>query len=183
MQAAIVRQPEWWLDYVASGNSNEPLVFHPNFDLTEAEFLEFLAAAEDQNLAVIEQGIISARPNALGEVELSWFSSAGAVDGYTIDPVTLMLRTPLGEVVSAMPWSAGDTGGFLGAAQGWRWQSEETLVVEDLSTASFSTIELTIAVRESDGRVYFKLLAGSVDAGTPTGGTQVSMLYDRPDAG
>ena len=178
MVQSVQQYPDWWTEHVASAGDG-PIAYHPNLGLTEAEFEEFMAYAENPTVGVTEQVVISAASNASGMLEIAWTASSGR-GSLVIDTQAGALLLPNGESIGAVPWSSTEPDSFLGQARGWEWTWTDPSIVDDVRTGTGFTVTARVGVRDSDGRVYLGVQTGTFAGGTPTARTRIDMLYVRP---
>ncbi len=179
--AAAALDPPWWADFLATAaEPGQPLPYHPNLGLSEAEYAEYLAGVATAGVGVIGQMTIGTSTGPAGEFEIAWTSVEHGSGRVVLDPATLDVRASTGEAIAPTPWSQDEPGSLVGSEIGWRWLLERPAPETDWRAFTGSTVDMSLTVRQSDGRVVLYVATSTMQAGGIVERADIHALYDRP---
>jgi hypothetical protein len=177
--AAMQADPKWTQEYVrrhATKNPGGPLPFHPKLGLTQAEHEEFLALADEQQLAPTSTFPLTiARTGDTVRFRTTDYRHRG-LNELEIDLAGGRLRTPIATVPAPVPMPAGTTGRNLGPWKGVDWHHESG----DPGRLTGQSTRLSLGHTPETGHVVIEYRLNVINAGLPV--RREAMLFRFPSA-
>ncbi len=128
MQQAFSSQPQWAKSYIESATPGKPLAYHPNFNVTEAEYHSLLAMMNQQVLIPKDSIKLHAEKLANGDVKLSTKPSTSKINGIIIHADEKSAKTSLALLNELTPVNNQNASSPTGRWSGVQWQYQNTEV-------------------------------------------------------
>ena len=132
-KAGVSLHPEWWLDYVKKGEPGQPLAYHPNFGMTEAEYEEMSQCITEMRLEKIAEAKLGVKSDGPDRYILDGGEKLPSLSGIVIDLQTQVVETPFGLCRTWSRIEASSSQRVTGPWEGYQWTAEEG--VSDLQQA------------------------------------------------
>lgn len=132
-KAGVSLHPEWWLDYVKRGEPGQPLAYHPNFGMTEAEYEEMSQCVTEMRLEKISEARLGVKPDGQDRYVLDGGDKLPSLSGVVIDLQAQVVETPFGVCKTWSRIEATLSQRVTGPWEGYQWTAEEG--VSDLQQA------------------------------------------------
>lgn len=168
---------EWFLKYtMENARPGKPLPYHSNFGLTEEEYREFLALAEQRKVVVTNHVELTISEEA-GIYKISSGGRLPSFDGITVNTNDKTVTTQFGTLHNPKRTGSDGTDSSIGSFQGYKWHLEEGSIEDgNAQTVSFSLdrldeektfIEFRANVLEKGNLVVKEILALRLGAVKP----------------
>jgi hypothetical protein len=95
-RSSVAEHPDWWREHARSAPAGEPLAYHPQMGLTEAEYSELLSYAKRPSLTKVKDGRLTFRRLSSTLVELDSAGLFPFLDGIRIDFAADSVQAPYG---------------------------------------------------------------------------------------
>jgi len=132
-KAGVSLHPEWWLDYVKRGEPGQPLAYHSNFGMTEAEYEEMSQCITEMRLEKIAEARLGVKPDGPDRYVLDGGDKLPSLSGIVIDLQAQVVETPFGVCRTWSRIEASSSQRVTGPWEGYQWTAEEG--VSDLQQA------------------------------------------------
>lgn len=148
-QATAQRDPQWWMEYVkANARPGEPLPYHPNLGLSEAEYREMLGMSDEMRLAPVGEGELTVRTEGDSRYVLDGGRAFPDLTGIAIDLARNRVETPLGVLTPGDPIEPSPGQAATGPWHGVRWELEDF----DPDAMTGTVVKLSLGRLEESGR-------------------------------
>lgn len=151
--AAMRSRPEWTLQYVEQhGRPGQPLPYHANFGVTEAEYARMLGGLKEMVLTQVATVTLSARRQQDGSIRLQT-TPASRIDGLRIDAAGKTVTAPLARLTETSAINQDQAQSPTGRWTGMQWRHSSTGEERILS------VKLAVGKRSDhgDGIIYYSV--------------------------
>ena len=158
VQKAIQERPEWFQEYsrqyIAKG---EPLPYHRNFGVSEAEYEQYLKVPEQIQLVPDFKATIQvdADPENGDRILLNGGAQLADLHDVTIDYLHMAVQTPLGECLDGT-FGTGPAWRNLGPYEAWRWSAETGDALGERATFKTMSMALVRLLERKVGLMYYQ---------------------------
>jgi hypothetical protein len=124
LQRAAQANPEWWTSHVRSAREGEPLPYDARMAISEVEYRRMLSLADS---VVMQRG--GTATLGVSTIANGWRLDGGTtfpeITGVEIDTLTLVVRTPFGDLREFNVVAASDAQKVTGRWTGPQWKLEQ----------------------------------------------------------
>jgi hypothetical protein len=136
-QAALRQQPDWWAEFLSQQAPGEPLPYHPNFGITEDEYVQMMRGMEQMEVREVARSRLSILDRGNGVIGFQGGEPISALNAIEIDARADVVRTPFGRLQGSERISRG-ANSPLGPFDGRFWNRPEAdEVPDDPATVKF----------------------------------------------
>jgi hypothetical protein len=176
MQQAVATNRDWFLEQVKLAPPGQPIPYHPNLGLTEAEYEEMLTESKKPRLARTGQKI---QVTIVKEGTIFSFlseESDSPFENLRIDASTTDLSAPVGNLGPAKWESSDGANTALGPWEGYTWHFEKAEA--EANTARLFTLQILRLKRS--GKMFLSVKDHDIVARLPRKSVELAAIYDLP---
>lgn len=173
MQEAVATNQAWLLDYVKRAPEGQPLPYHVNLGLSEAEYAEYVQASESGQLTGVRRSPLTFKKD--GElVTVSTGSAEAPIAQIKLNARTGFLQASLGDI--GLPtWRRSDQENTpIGAYEGYSWHREDG----NPNLGNAALVSLDIWQIKKTGKVFWRFTDTAWVRGTLARQYEVMFQYE-----
>ena len=176
-QDAVSQRPQWLLEHAKTYEPGKPLPYDPRFGLTEEEYAEFLALAEDLSLKKKRQATLAVVKKGTDIFVLDGGNSLPELTGIEIDLKNDVVRTPFGTAMEASEVKPSSKQNATGPWRGRTWRLEDG----DIDTLTGTVVKFSLGKLERSGRAILYYRVRHREAGQNLQRITGVLHYDLPE--
>jgi hypothetical protein len=177
LQLAVAENQEWWQEYLQEHAEERPLPYHPNMGLSEAEYEEFLAQADELSVAKTGEATLQVRASVEGLLVLDGGEELPELTGLTFDLERNVLETPYGTTTDYETLHPRKSA--LGSWDGVQWSLEDAEST-DIATMTATVAKLALGTLKESGRQVLYYDVKRVEDGAAVEQITIILYYDLP---